>query len=1115
MIRKLTILSVVLVCAFGIQDWAQAATTGKIAGRVMDTKGDPLPGANVVITGTNRGATADAEGYYIILLVQPGTHSMEASLVGYQKVVQQDVKVVVGYTTTVDFRLQETVLEAEELIVTAQRPPVEPDKTASKYYVTADEIDLQPVVKDAQAWAGLQPGVQKDGRSVRQGNFNMDEGERQAGWYTTTPKPISLTYTVDGVRMVNNDQRAANLFTGVNRASIQEISVVTGVPEAEYGNMDAGIINIVTREGGRDYHGFFEYRYTVPGKRHYGFNAYDPTIHLNQGTGKSRIRLDDPAWLQEKEDIGADGLPGTADDSGRLVHIQPDDYTDISGHRVEGSFSGPLGNKASFHVSAQTNRQPVQRPNPALQGLPNYQMTGKLTFGVKPNINLKVGGVYGTSQSFRNTRESALSAGRDLFLPANVDGAGKEIEWNSMLYAYLTHSLSSRTLYELRLSRSDSEQDTSGMPIETFNVVRDHDRWFTATPREVLDYRLNRQTRHNLKFDFSSQVTKGNFFKAGAEATWFQTYQWESQSRGTSGSYRVWSMYDYYESAQNRLGADGQMDFVPATTVNGVKLPDLSGAGNLDDPAWNAFRDHPRKAFQLGAYAQDKMEFEGMVVNMGVRLDAFNHGGQTRPEPVWSVLPQNRWFSDADASLARQGQTPYPNNPQSFPTYDGLNMFKLSPRFGVSHPITARSAIHFSYGRFFVLPVFYSMYGQTWQSASGRSVAEDLNADGRYSSYEYYGGLEMGSTKRGSTNSRPGSTVNYEVGVDWNFVSDYTANATMFYRRTEDYLQQNNTFLHDPVEKQIKRAHWYQNAYSGETRGLELAVSKRFSNFFSFRATWSWYWEQNNFYGGREWVSRWYVDSDFLAKDAYRFKFEIDQTTGERIWQPLSSTEVDAIGMFADQLVQQEIDANRELWITEKFANQVPDAQVGFPWTDERNIAARIATVGSVRGPANMRDATGDGSITFLFATPEGYGPEVGGSKVLSDLNVNLVLRIEPGTFFRYSQPTPAPSTANKLIRNQLLFTNPTAFRTDLGIQKGFRIGKLRPTVFFEATNLFNAKKPRSIRRWNFFHDIPKYGLAENQPTPVVVRDNNQIWDQWNSYTNRTREIYFGVRTSM
>jgi hypothetical protein len=442
-------------------------------------------------------------------------------------------------------------------------------------------------------------------------------------------------------------------------------------------------------------------------------------------------------------------------------------------------------------------------------------------------------------------------------------------------------------------------------------------------------------------------------------------------------------------------------------------------------------------------------------------------------------------------------------------------MFKLSPRFGVSHPITEKAALHFSYGRFFVLPIFYSMYGQTWQSASGRSIYEDLNGDGRYSSYEYHGGLEMGSTKRGSTNSRPGSTVNYEVGVDWNMVSDYTANITMFYRRTEDYLQQNNTFLHDPVEKQNKRAHWYQNAYSGETRGLELAFSKRFSNYFSFRANWSRYWEQNNFYGGPEWVSRWYVDSDFLKKGGYRFKFDIDSVTGERIWQPLTTAEISAIGDFADKLVQEEIDANRTLWITEKFANQLPNADVGFPWTDERNIAARLSTVGSVRGPANMRDALGDGAISFVLATPEGFGPRMNGMELLSDLNVNLVLRIEPGTFFRYSSPTPSPGTDNLLIKNQLLFTNATAFRTDLGVQKGVRFGKFRPTLFFEATNLFNAKKTRPIRRWNFFHDIPKYGLAENQPTPVVVRDNNQIWDQWDSYINRTREIYFGIRTSM
>jgi len=1114
MYRKLVIgIVVAAACVFGLSNWAMAATTGNISGQVTDTQGQPLPGANVVVSGSTRGATADQDGYYVILLVQPGILKLESSLIGYQTVVQEGVKIVVGYTTTINFELKETTLEGEELIVTAVRPPIEPDKTASRYYVTAEDIDLQPVVKDAASWAGLQTGVQKDGRSVRQGNFSMDEGERKAGWYTTTPKPISLTYTVDGVRMVNNDRRAANMFTGVNRASIQEISVVTGVPEAEYGNMDAGIINIVTREGNRDYHGFFEYRYTAPGKRHFGFNAYDPDVHINQGTGRSRIRLDDAAWLQETENIGADGLPGTADDSGRLVHIQPDDYTDVTGHRVEGSISGPIGNKASFHLSSQTNRRPTQRPDPALRSLPNFQVTGKLAFNMSQSMNLKLGGVYGRTQSFRNTRESALSSGKDLYLPSGVDGAGKEIEWNSMAYAVLTHSLSPKTLYELRISRSDSEQDTSGMPGDTFNVARDNDKWFTSTPREVLDFRLNRQTRYNLKFDFSSQITKGNFFKLGFDATAFRTWQWEQNSRGQSGSYRVWTMYDYYEAAVQSYGKNGQMDFVPVKTTNGVKGPDVAQAG--DDPAWTSFKDLPREALQFSAYVQDKMEFEGMVINVGLRMDVFNHGGQTRPEPVWSVLPHNRWFSDANASLLRQSQNPFPGNPQSFPTWDGRNMFKLSPRFGVSHPITDRAAMHFSYGRFFVLPIFYSMYGQTWQSASGRSIYEDLNGDDRYSSYEAHGGLEMGSTKRGSTNARPGSTVNYEVGVDWNIVSDYTANVTMFYRRTEDYLQQNNTFLFDPVEKQNKRAHWYQNAYSGETRGLELAFTKRFNNYFSFRANWSRYWEQNNFYGGPEWVSRWYLDSDFLAKGAYRFRFDVDPTTGQRLWQPMTAAEVTAVGGYADAQIQEQIDANRTMWITEKFSDQMPNSQVGFPWSDERNIAARIATVGSVRGPANQRDALGDGSITFLMATPEGFGPHIAGSQLLSDLNVNLVLRIEPGTFFRYSSPTPSPGTDNKVIKNELLFTNATAFRTDLGIQKGLRIGKFRPTIFFEATNLFNAKKPTLIRRWNFFHDIPKYGLAENQPTPVVARDNNQIWDEWRSYNNLTREIYFGFRTSL
>ena len=117
-----SVLVVALFCLIGVPEQATAATTGKVAGRVIDNTGEPLPGANVVVEGTTRGATTDAEGFYVILLVEPGSWQVEASLIGYQKVRQENVKVVVGYTTTVDFSLRETTLEGEEIVVTVERP---------------------------------------------------------------------------------------------------------------------------------------------------------------------------------------------------------------------------------------------------------------------------------------------------------------------------------------------------------------------------------------------------------------------------------------------------------------------------------------------------------------------------------------------------------------------------------------------------------------------------------------------------------------------------------------------------------------------------------------------------------------------------------------------------------------------------------------------------------------------------------------------------------------------------------------------------------------------------------------------------------------------------------
>ena len=92
--RKGTLMLAVIALVVSLPLAAYAGTTGKIQGSVKDAQsGEPLPGANVVLEGTQRGATTDANGYYVILLVDPGRFALAGSMVGYDTQRQTDVLV--------------------------------------------------------------------------------------------------------------------------------------------------------------------------------------------------------------------------------------------------------------------------------------------------------------------------------------------------------------------------------------------------------------------------------------------------------------------------------------------------------------------------------------------------------------------------------------------------------------------------------------------------------------------------------------------------------------------------------------------------------------------------------------------------------------------------------------------------------------------------------------------------------------------------------------------------------------------------------------------------------------------------------------------------------------
>ncbi len=510
---------------------ALAGTTGKVNGVVRDQSGEALPGANVVLKDLNLGSTADADGYYVIINIPPGSYTLTGSLIGYETVSQVGVRILVDQTSTIDFNLKETTLELGELVVTAGRPLVEPDKTTSKYTVSLEDTERQlAAARSTSELLQLQPGVSVDGSNRIRGAY-VD-----ASWYGN-----DVAYEVDGVRMNHNDGRGrGGNFRDVNRGSIQELSVLTGVTPAEYGNAQGGVVQIVTKDGGSQINGWGEFRYEPAGKKHWGENVYDAPQH------EDKVKWNDPTWTNEKwPDLSSKIHDARFKElAGELIHVRTD-YEDQTGWGAEGNLSGPLGDKASFVVTGQHGRFANPSPGPERTGFyddqgnfqadpGNVNLSGNLSFKPTQNVKLKLGVLYKGwdwwSNGYPDPTSKALATntlpgivrgmgdgGRDLFLPEKWSAAGQQDFSEQLQYLVYTHTLSPRTFYEVRLSRSVSKQDTAaGSHDTTLANFQDKDAWFNIG-RQAARWGLSERQRLGLKVDLSSQVTKGNFVKTGVE----------------------------------------------------------------------------------------------------------------------------------------------------------------------------------------------------------------------------------------------------------------------------------------------------------------------------------------------------------------------------------------------------------------------------------------------------------------------------------------------------------------------------------------------------------------------------------------------------------------------
>ena len=143
----------VLAAAVVLVPLAIAGTTGKLSGRVVNEKKEPLGGVNVRLEGQRLGAITDDDGNYFIIGIPAGHYVVRMNLVGYAPFVAENVEVSPDFTTTQNGQMRTEAVQMGEVRVEATRPLLQRDATGTTRFISSDDVAKMPTrgYRDAAA----------------------------------------------------------------------------------------------------------------------------------------------------------------------------------------------------------------------------------------------------------------------------------------------------------------------------------------------------------------------------------------------------------------------------------------------------------------------------------------------------------------------------------------------------------------------------------------------------------------------------------------------------------------------------------------------------------------------------------------------------------------------------------------------------------------------------------------------------------------------------------------------------------------------------------------------------------------------------------------------------
>lgn len=732
------IFSVLVSASYG------QTNAGALFGIVTDSSKIPLEGVTLKIKGSYLGAVSDLNGKYRIENVPGGTYTLQVSYIGFKTVEYTNVKVAQGEQKEWNIELKVTSFTVDqEIVVIGDRPLLDIEMTSSSHIVTSEELE-KSIVTDIKDVVTQQAGVVKDNNEL----------------YIRGGRNYENSFLLDGVN-VQDPLSGTGFGLQLSANSLEEVEVITGGYNAEFGQATSGVINARTKEGKWNrYNLFLSYsRDNIGLSKNDGSSFNTDIVEINFGGPEPITKYLFNAFKIKP--------PGEITFFGNFFMGLSDGFY-VNRLKSEGQYTGTQGKAPQLYSSTFYGTRFAPRQDN------NWYWLGKLTWRFTPQMKLSYSfnqsvSINQSSTSLQNNLEYVEPSPGYQYTFQDLLGNGSTYTSKSIFHTLIwTHTTSPKTFYEIKLSRfyTNLRVDANGLNwdqyTEPFDIVK---------PPFIYYYIDSLRT---------GIIPGDGFYDVGNPYTWHDHYVIEYSAKAD-----ITNNF----TPKSKLKAGIETSFQEMQLID-IYQPWVKPMGLNND----VYKVYP--AFG-SVYAQHSLQFKGMILNYGLRFDY--------------------WFPGkmVDDAVKNPDIVTIPDDLRRKYEEDTYTLFgrhwkgRLSPRLGISHPITNNQTLFFSYGQFSKRPKPQFVYAK-------------LNPQTALSTYQKFGNPDL----------NPETTVSYELGIRNQFTNDDVLTITAYYKNIYDYISTRSIIVNSGRYIGKTFISYFNQDYA-RTRGVEIEYKKRIGRWFN------------------------------------------------------------------------------------------------------------------------------------------------------------------------------------------------------------------------------------------------------------------------------------------